>query len=101
MATLITFPGNVATDRWTLTLTPSASTIKISNAAETEPPLVLVGVSASVIVVSGYGHDVFADGVEAYHLLAPGSGWFFLQPGGNNITITGATGTLTYHPTYL
>lgn len=99
--TSIVNPGNVATDRWTLTLTPSASVIKVVNAAENEPPMVLQGVTASEVVIDGFNHNVWADGVYAYQLLAPGSGWFFIQPGGNSITITGATGSISFLPAYL
>ena len=43
---------------------------------------------------------VFTTAFDAYALKAPGGGWPVLEAGDNDITLTGATGTLTFRPAF-
>ncbi len=98
----VTNAGNASTQQWTLTVTASAATISFSNASEDEPALVLTGVTIGhAIVVDGSTRTVTDNGVAAPARIAAGSGWPALIPGDNDITVTGATGTLTFHPLYV
>jgi hypothetical protein len=93
--------GNAECRRWHLTLVPSATTVTFFNAAIDEPALVLVNVTGALVMIDGYGHNINMDGLSAYQLVAPGSGWPFLMPGLNTVTLTGATGTLQFNPVYI
>lgn len=95
---MIVNPGSWKSRYWTATLTPTGGPITISRGDDI---LVLNDADTfSVIVVDGNAHTITADGAPAYSLIAPGSNWPTFDPGDNETTITGATGTLSLTPVY-
>lgn len=100
--TVIANLGNAPTnDSWSMVLTPSGSTVKVTNGASGEPPLVIDTTGVSELTLDGYQRTLFADSVQSPFLVTPGSGWMQLVPGNQSVTVSGATGTLTYVPLYL
>lgn len=101
--TTLTYEGDMEGDFWTLTLTAFGSTITFSNAQDVdEPGLTISGLSAGqTVVVDGHGRNVTVNGADGINKVASGSGWPFLYPGDNTLTITGGTGTLTHTPLYV
>lgn len=100
--TLIANPGNAPlNDRWVMTLTPTAGTIRIHQAAQDEPDLVIDGTGVSELVVTGYDRAVFDGPTYDIGRVQPGSGWMQLVPGNQTITVTGATYTLSFPALYL
>lgn len=98
----VTNNGNTDSHKWTLTVTATAATVKFVNDTESEPALVLTGVTVGhVVVVDGSARTVTDNGVAAPALIAAGSGWPALLPGENTLTVTGGTGTFTFHPLYI
>lgn len=97
----ITNPGHAATDRYTVTLTATDSPVTFANAADLEPDLTLTDLTGTVILNGRNRTVTDGDGDDLYGHLAAGSGWPILAPGSNAITLTGATGTVTYRPAYL
>lgn len=94
--------GDVASHAWTLTLTTTAASVQFRNRSEDERPLTLVGLTiGDVVVVDGSARTVTVDGVVTPGVVAGGSGWPAIVPGGNDIRVTGASGTLTHRPIYL
>ena len=102
MTTLV-YDGDMPGDFWTLTLTASGSTITFSNAQDVgEPGLTISGLSAGqTVVIDGHGRNVTVNGSNGINKVVPGSGWPFLFPGDNTLTITGGTGTLDHTPLYV
>ena len=98
----VAYDGDVASDRWVLTLEASGATVKFSNADDTdELALTITGLTAGDdVVVDGQGRNVTVNGVDAPSKVAPGSGWPFLQPGDNDLTVTGGTGSFNHNPLY-
>lgn len=86
--------GDGPTDRWELDLTPTGGSVTFANLDDDEPALGLVDVSGGVLV-DGRGHDVTGTAT-----LGAGHGWPVLLPGENTLSLTGATGLLTYRPAY-
>lgn len=101
--TTLAYDGDIAGDHWTLTLTASGSTITFVNATDVgEPGLTISGLSAGqTVVVDGHGRNVTVNGSNGINKVVPGSGWPFLHPGNNTLTITGGTGTLDHVPLYV
>lgn len=93
-ANAVPVDGDAATDRWELDLTVSASSVTLANASDDEPTLGLVDASGTVLL-DGRTHDVTGSAA-----LGPGYGWPVLVPGVNTLTLTGATGDLTYRPAF-
>jgi phage-related protein len=96
-------PGNAPLcSQWHLTIVASSATVVVNNADDTEPPLVLAGITPGhTIVVDGAGRSVTDNGASAPSRVAAGSGWPALVPGVNDFTVTGGTGTFTFTPLYL
>lgn len=96
-------PGNAPLcSQWRLTVVASAATVVIANTNDTEPPLVLAGVTPGrTIVVDGAARTVTDNGTLRPTLVAPGSGWPALVPGANGFSVAGGTGTFTFTPLYL
>jgi hypothetical protein len=90
----VTNAGDARTERATITITGNGGTPTIANASDGGGNVLfteaLAGAATWVIdlrartVVDGSGNDVFAGNV------APSSLWFGLQPGANQLTLTGA-----------
>jgi phage-related protein len=100
--TIIANLGNApVNDRWSMVLTTSGSTVTITNGASGEPPLVIDTSGVAELTLDGYQRTLFADSVQSPFLVTPGSGWMQLVPGNQSVTVTGATGTLTYTTLYL
>lgn len=100
-STDVTNPGHTTTDRYTVELVVTGDPVTFANDADSEPDLTLTGVTGTVILDGRNRTVVDDDGADLYGHLAAGSGWPVLAPGINPLTLTGATGTLTYRPAYL
>lgn len=96
-------PGNAPLcSQWRLTVVAFAATVTIHNDSDTEPALVLAGVTPGhTIVVDGAARTVTDNGTARPTLVAAGSGWPALIPGTNGFTVAGGTGTFTFTPLYL
>lgn len=100
--TIIANLGNApVNDRWSMVLTPSASTVTVTNGAIDEPPLVIDATGVAELTLDGYQRTLFADDAQSPFLVTPGSGWMQLVPGNQSVTVAGASGTLTYITLYL
>lgn len=101
--TTVTNAGDLATSRWTLNLVASATTVRFAVAEDTTSPSFALRdlTVGDVVVVDGNARTVTVAGVAAPAKLAPGAGWPALQPGANTCSLTGATGSVTFHPLYL
>lgn len=100
--TVVSNPGNAPfNDRWTMTLGPTGSEVRIHQSAQDEPDLVIDASGAAELVITGYDRAVFADDVYDIGRVVPGSGWMQIVPGDQDITVTGATGTLSFPALYL
>lgn len=97
----VTNLGHEPTDRYTVELDATGDPVTFANSADGEPDLTLTDVSGTVILDGRLRTVVDGDGADLYGHLAAGSGWPVLAPGINELTLTGATGTLTYRPAYL
>lgn len=90
--------GDAASDRWELDAVLAAVTsMSFSNADDDEPALALTWHHPAVgtVVLDGRGHNVTNGD------LSPGYGWPVLIGGmANTLTLTGATGLLTYRPAF-
>ncbi len=84
-----------------MVLTPSGSTVTVTNGAISEPPLVIDATGVAELTLDGYQRTLFADGAQSPFLVTPGSGWMQLVPGDQSVTVSGASGTLTYTTLYL
>jgi hypothetical protein len=99
--TVLVNAGAAPTDRYVLVATVTTAPVVFSNAADDEPGLTLTGVTG-VVTIDGRARTVTSSGgVDLYGSLVAGSGWPVLAPGSNTLTLTGATGALTYRPAYL
>ena len=56
--------------------------------------------ACQAVVVDGHGRNVTVNGADGINKVVPGSGWPFLHPGSNSLTITGGTGTFDHVPLY-
>lgn len=100
--TAVTVAGDRPTNHWVLTLTATATTARIDVDTDPEPPLSLHGFAVGdTLVLDGEAHTFTSQGSPLPAGIDPGSGWPRLWPGVNNITVTGATGSLAYRPVYL
>lgn len=98
----VTNSGSLPSDHWTLTLVATATTIKFANADDADGMALHLNVTnGAAVVVDGRTHTLTHAGVAAPERVVPGSGWPLLQPGENEVTITGATGTLAHRPVYV
>lgn len=98
--TVVTSLGSAPSDRYSIELAVTEAYVTLDNSAEDEPALTLVDVPTPAIL-DGRARTVVDDGgVDRYGHLAPGSGWPVLFPGANTLSLSGATGTLTYRPAY-
>lgn len=99
----ITNPGTAPHSfKWTATLTASASSIRVINNTEDEPPLIIDGLTAGQsVVIQGEPRMVIRSGTPSPALVQPGSTWPALLPGVNDVAISGGTGTFSYTPEYL
>lgn len=92
--------GSAPSDRWTLVLDIDTAPATFSVGATNEPPLTLE--TLGTVILDGRARTVDdGEGADGYAWLAPGSGWPVIAPGSHPVTLTGATGTLTYRPAYL
>jgi len=98
-ATVVTNDGSAVSDRWTLALTGGGGTVTFENTNDDEPALALAG-AAGTELLDGRARTITAGGTDAYAVKAPGGGWPLLVAGTNAVTLTGATGNLTFRPAW-
>lgn len=100
--TIVSNPGNAPfNDRWTMTLDVVDDEVRIHQAAQDEPDLVIRSDGAAELVITGYDRAVFADGTYDIGRVVPGSGWMQILPGDQDIVVTGAGGVLSFPALYL
>jgi hypothetical protein len=91
--------GSAPSDRYTLAVTATGAPVSFS--ADGLPGLTLTDVTGAVVIDGRARTIVDGDGVSLYGHLAAGSAWPILAATASTVSLTGATGTLTYRPAYL
>lgn len=90
--------------RWQLTLTASATSVRVANLDDTDELGLTVGPVSpgDVVVIDGDARTVTVDGVDGIGLVLPGSGWPPILPSAGTFTIDGASvAQLTHRPLWL
>lgn len=98
-ANVVTNAGDATTDRWTLTLNRTGAASSIDNATDDEPTLGIAA-GSSTLILDGRLHTITEAGTDVFDLIQPGYGWPLLLEGDNAVTLTGATGSITFRPAY-
>lgn len=96
--TVETSDGDAPSDRWSLTLTRTGAASSFDVAEDEEPGLSLEA-GSSTLVLDGRAKTI-VEGSTVIYPVAPASGWPMIVDGTNTITLTGATGSLTYRPAF-